>query len=147
MIVAWAQAICVYLTLFSLQSLLSPTENWHRDALALCSDSWEAVVDSRIPTYKDPCTTISQNGPWDYNESWLLGVRFFAMREEKEGQEKVLIGGYFCCCVWVLVKYWLRQASWRIFKGFSIQISRQKLYYQSQCWKIMSGPIKIMTVA
>lgn len=41
-----------------------------------------------IPMNKDPCTTISQNGPWDYNESWLLDVRFFAMREEKEKVKK-----------------------------------------------------------
>lgn len=49
---------------------------WHRDALALCSDSWEAgfriqEAGFRTPMYKDPCTTVSQNGPWDYNDSWV----------------------------------------------------------------------------
>lgn len=39
--------------------------------------------------YKDPCSTVSQNGPWDYNESWLLRVRFFAMKEEKERVKKM----------------------------------------------------------
>lgn len=34
--------------------------------------------------YKDP--TVSQNGPWDYNDSWVSD--FFAMREEKETVKK-----------------------------------------------------------